>query len=285
MQKKKGNIVWLASYPKSGNTWFRIFLSNLLSKSDKAIQINQLDLTSIASNRNILDEYLGMNTSNLTHQEIDLYLPEIYNQISIENNNPVFIKTHDAWRRNNNGLPIFSDESTYKVLYFIRNPLDITVSFSYHSNIPIQESIRRMNYEEFGLCTSIKKISNQIHQVLFDWSRHVVSWTKESNLTVKVVRYEDMIEYPLETFGKALDFLNIEYTKSKLVKSLSNSSFSRLRMQEEKYGFREKNIESKFFFRSGIVNDWRSHLGSPQVQEILTRHKAIMKEYGYLKDL
>ncbi|MEJ2083836.1 MAG: sulfotransferase, partial [Acidobacteriota bacterium] len=35
-------IVWLASYPKSGNTWLRAFLMNFLDPGKRPVDINQL---------------------------------------------------------------------------------------------------------------------------------------------------------------------------------------------------------------------------------------------------
>ena len=71
-------IIWLASYPKSGNTWFRVFLSNLLSHSDKPADINNLYATPIASNRELFDEATGISSSELTLDEIDNLRPLVY---------------------------------------------------------------------------------------------------------------------------------------------------------------------------------------------------------------
>ena len=64
-------IVWLASYPKSGNTWFRVFLSNLLSKANQPVDINNLFAAPIASNRQLFDEATGLSSSDLTADEMN----------------------------------------------------------------------------------------------------------------------------------------------------------------------------------------------------------------------
>ncbi|HJX72016.1 MAG TPA: hypothetical protein VJ346_08695, partial [Bacteroidales bacterium] len=71
-QKK---IVWLASYPKSGNTWFRIFLTNLLNHTNEPVDINNLYPSTIASSRSLFDEATGLESSDLTLDEIELLRP------------------------------------------------------------------------------------------------------------------------------------------------------------------------------------------------------------------
>lgn len=277
-------IIWLASYPKSGNTWFRIFLNYLLSESKDPININNIDTSFISSSRLIFDEILGENASNLTEKEIDILKPEVYKKISFDSDKYVFIKTHDAWYKNDNGEPIIPSEATKKVIYFVRNPLDIAISFSFHGNISISKSVNNLNMSDFGLSVGSKKLYLQIHQKLYDWSYHVQSWTRFSKLPVHIIRYEDMISNTLEVFTKSLDFLNIDHNPNKVAQSLSNSSFINLKRQEEELGFKEKSISSKKFFRSGQINDWRNYLNKKQVLEIASTHKDIMKNFGYLEE-
>ena len=277
------NIIWLASYPKSGNTWFRVFLSNFLSDSNEPANINQLYLTPIASSRSIIDQYLGTHSSDLTADEMNRLRPEVYRMISGENESDVFLKTHDVWELNSDGNPIFPEEVTKGVLYFIRNPLDIAVSFAFHNNTNFKNTIRNMNNPAFGLCLNTSKLINQIPQHLSSWSEHVDSWVHKSNLPVHVMRYEDMIGDPGFTFSKALEFLNMDYTVPKLNLALQSSSFETLSEQEEQYGFQEKYINSAKFFRNGKVNNWKSYLDTDQFKAVIKHHRTIMEEFGYLE--
>ncbi|MBN1181838.1 MAG: sulfotransferase domain-containing protein [Bacteroidales bacterium] len=276
------NIVWLASYPKSGNTWFRIFLSNLLSDLEEPTNINDLNNSTVSSNRSLFDNYLGVNTSDLTTDEIEILRPEVYRMMSLDNESDVFLKTHDAWRLNSNKTPIFPEEVTKGVIYFIRNPLDIAVSFAFHNDIDFDRTINNINNNKFGFCLNNSKLANQIPQQLSSWSEHVSSWVFKSNYPICIIRFEDMIGRPKFTFSKALDFLKIEYTDDKLSKALKNSSFNILVEQEEKFGFQEKYIHSKKFFRSGTTNNWKYHLNTIQIKQIIKYNGTVMKEFGYL---
>ncbi len=98
------NIVWLASYPKSGNTWFRIFLSNLLSEKEEEQDINSLYSTPIASCRSMFEESLSIESSDLSNDEIDLMRPEFYRNISseVKDEEKSYHKIHDAYIKNQN---------------------------------------------------------------------------------------------------------------------------------------------------------------------------------------
>ena len=117
----KKNIIWLASYPKSGNTWFRVFLTNLLSNSDIPANINDLTETSISSSRKIFDEYTGLSSSDLTFSEIDSLRPEVYRMQSAESDELLFKKVHDKYYLTERGEPLFPTEITRGAIYFIPN--------------------------------------------------------------------------------------------------------------------------------------------------------------------
>lgn len=282
MPVSKKNMVWLASYPKSGNTWFRVFLSNLLSDSSQAVHINNLHLTSISSNRSIIDSYLGMHSAELDAEEVDNLRPQVYQELSQESEGTVYIKTHEAWSLNSKGNPIFPEEITMGVLYIIRNPLDVAISYSFHNNESIDSTISVLNDDISALCERKDRISIQTRQILSSWSNHVSSWIKKSKLPVHVLRYEDMLDNPLNAFKGAVDFLKLEYGETEIMSAIKNSSFDKLRVMEETDGFKERAIDSEIFFREGRSNQWESQLSEVQINEIISHHQTIMKRFGYL---
>ena len=89
-------IIWLASYPKSGNTWFRVFLTNLRGEEGGPADINKLRSTPIASARGIFDDEAGVEASDLTPDEIDRLRPEIYMHLHKQAEETLFMKVHDA---------------------------------------------------------------------------------------------------------------------------------------------------------------------------------------------
>ncbi len=284
MPEAKKNIVWLASYPKSGNTWFRIFLSNLFSDSPQAVNINELTETTMSSNRSIIDSYLGMHSSELTAKEIDKLRPQVFKRFSDEKEGTAYVKTHEAWTLNSIGNPIFPKEITKGVIYIIRNPLDIVISYSYHNNESIDKTISILNNDFSKLCEKKEKLNIQTQQILTSWSSHVRSWTDDSNLPVHIIRYEDMLDHPLKSFKRAVDFLNLKYEESEIINAINNSSFDTLKEMETSDGFLERGIYSEAFFRKGESNEWESELLETQINEIVKYQHKIMKRFGYLKE-
>lgn len=284
MPEMKKNIIWLASYPKSGNTWFRIFLSNPFSDSPLPVNINNLTETPISSNREIIDSYLGMHSSELTVDEIDKLRPEVFRKFSDETEGIAYLKTHEAWTLNSRGLPLFPEEITKGVIYIIRNPLDVAISYSFHNGESIDNTIALLNNDLSKLGERNDRLNFQTQQILTSWSNHVTSWTDDSKLPVYVIRYEDMLDHPQEIFKSALDFLNLEYEDSEIIRAINNSSFDTLKAMETMEGFKERSMHSEAFFRKGRANDWETELSLAQISEIVRNNESSMIRFGYLRN-
>jgi hypothetical protein len=274
-------IVWLASYPKSGNTWFRAFLTALLNPELQEVNINDLVQTTIASSRQLFDELSGVESSDLTADEIDYLRPQIYLQNAIESKEIVYHKIHDSWQVLPGGSALFPSDITKGVLYFIRNPLDVVISFSNHLNISIDRTIEIMNNPNYAFCDIDSKLPFQLRQRLNTWSGHVISWTETSGLPVRVIRYEDMLTDTLEVFSRAVAFIGLEPTKEDIKRAIALSSFEQLKKQEESKGFTEKSTKSERFFRKGLSGEWKTTLKAEQTHRIREVHGSTMLKFGY----
>jgi aryl sulfotransferase len=275
-------IVWLASYPKSGNTWMRAFLTALLKPEKDGLDINNMVPTTIASSRQLFDELAGVSASDLLPGEIDRLRPAIYRQNALESEELIYHKIHDAWIRLPDGQPLIPADVTRAVIYIIRNPLDVAVSFAHHLHTSIDKTITIMNNPNYAFCDRRDRLANQLRQQMLTWSAHVKSWVDESGLPVWVMRYEDMSSQPEITFKKALDFIGLQHTSAEIKAALELCSFSRLQKQEEEKGFSERSARSKSFFRKGTVGDWQNVLTREQVEKIIDRHGEVMRRYGYM---
>jgi hypothetical protein len=275
-------IVWLASYPKSGNTWFRVFLANYLSNSNTPADINSLEGGPIASSRQLFDEATGLSSADLTAEEIENLRPEVYKYIAAQSKELLFHKIHDAFTKTSSGMPLIPEEATNCVLYFIRNPLDVAVSFSHHSNVSCEIIVKQMNDNNYAFCKKADRLHNQLCQKLLTWSNHVKSWVDTSGLRLKVIRYEDMKTNPFETFKAAIAFAGMPCDDEKIEKALKFSDFNILQQQEEEKGFKEKSPKSKSFFRKGITGSWKTELSPALVNQIICDHREMMERFGYL---
>jgi aryl sulfotransferase len=283
MNKSKG-IFWLASYPKSGNTWFRVFLANLLNMTEKPVDINCLHTGMIASAREWMENALGFESAHLSHDELDALRPYVYEWYSREIEEVGYHKIHDAYTYLENQRPMIPAEGCLGTLYFIRNPLDISISFANHLNCCIDEAIESMGNPKFAFCKGKSRQHIQLRQWLLSWSMHVKSWVEAKDINVLVLRYEDMKLNSQETFSRAVQFLQLDKTPEAIEQALENAKIEKLQQWEEELGFSEKPIKTKRFFRKGIVGDWQTTLTQSQVQRIVHDHADMMRAFGYLDE-
>lgn len=278
----KKNIVWLASYPKSGNTWFRAFLTAMHSENQE-VDINNLWISLNFASRSIFEKATSLNSYELGIKTIDNLKPEVFRQVSIESEERIYVKIHEHFHLTPENKPIIPLDKTLSVLYFIRNPLDVLVSFAYHSNYEIQKMADLMCEDYFlGGSQRNRSIPSMLHENLSNWSTHVKSWVDNGHLDVEVVRYEDMIANPINTFSRVLKFLKVDYTKLQLDKAIEASSFKNLQMQERNGNFNEKNPNSKSFFRRGLIGDWQNHLKNEKIEKFIDFHRELMTRFEYL---
>ncbi len=278
-------IVWLASYPKSGNTWFRTFLSNFLRDPDEPVIINDLEGGPIASARKPFDEAVGYDSGEMTFDEIDHLRPEVYAEWAREAEDTLYCKIHDAYTFLPDGRPMIPSEPTICALHFIRNPLDVAVSFAHHSgNEHYDRIIQKMADSENCFCDNQALETNQLRQRLLSWSEHALSWADAAGIRVLTIRYEDMKQKPEETFGAAVRFMGFPDESARLSKAIHFSRFEVLKAQEEASGFGEKMPRAKSFFRKGEIGSWRESLSDAQAAKIIEDHREVMKRFGYLDE-
>ena len=280
----KKNIIWLASYPKSGNTWFRVFLTNLMNDSHQPANINDLKEATISSSRKIFDDYTGLSSADLTFEEIDQLRPGVYRMQSEESKELLFKKVHDKYYNVNEMQVLFPPEISKGVIYIIRNPLDVLVSFAYHSSKPLEKMLETVNNSSYAFCSSTDRLQNQLRQVLGSWSDHVKSWTEQQEIPVHIMRYEDMILDTFKTFKGAIDFIGMDFNNDKIKSAIQKSDFKILSDQEKKSGFKEKMIKSTSFFRKGLIGDWKNHVDEKTKKIIISTHFEIMKKFGYIEE-
>lgn len=277
-------IIWLASYPKSGNTWMRTFLTNYWRDADEPVDINSLAGGPIASARGVFDDFVGVEASDLTPEEIERLRPYVYEQMAENSEETLFLKVHDAFTYTPEGIPLLSKKATRGALYLVRNPLDVAVSFAHHSNRPVGKMIPKMADSTFAFVNNPNRLHNQLVQKLLTWGEHALSWVDEPDLNVLVVRYEDMKMKTEETFSQVVKFCGLDFDEERLQKALRFSSFDVLQAQEKEHGFGEKMPTSESFFRKGRTGSWREKLTEEQAAQLIHDHREVMQRFGYLTD-
>lgn len=273
-----GGLVWLASYPKSGNTWTRHFLHSLIQGGDKPHDINRMNLlTTGDSAKTWYEPLLGKKISEADETEIAAVRPQAVRAIAAAADGLVFVKTHNAMVQHN-GTPMIEPSVTAGAIYIVRNPLDVAISYSHFMAASIDHAIGAMNADGATTPGSEK----QVYQYFGSWTENVFSWTRRPIRQLHVMRYEDMLHQPLATFGKLAEFLRLTPTRRELTAAIDASSFEKLKAQEEEEGFREKPEKAERFFREGRAEQWREVLTPAQVDAVVAGCREQMERFGYM---
>jgi len=275
-------IVWLASFPKSGNTWFRIFLANLTAGEAGPADINDLDERGgIASNRQDFEAATLLDSGLLTPDDIDGLRPRIYERIAAEAREQRWIKAHDAYTLNSDGEPVLGRRAGRAAIYLARDPRDVAVSMAHHNNTSIDRAITTMGEADSALCRGRTGQPQQLRQQLLGWSGHVASWLDQTDVPVRLLRYEDMRADPFTTFRAALRFAERPAEDDEIRRAIRHADFDELQRQETERGFAERTSRTTLFFRTGQAGAWRGVLAPEQVARLEADHAAMMTRLGY----
>lgn len=289
-------IVWLASYPKSGNTWLRLLLANLGRK--EAVSINAIHSEGgTASGRRRFDETFLFASGLLSHAECDRLRPALYRDLArrepadADNAGGVpalaglrFIKTHDAWTHTDAGEPLLGGAAAARLaILIVRDPRDLAASLANHNGQTLDEAIAAMARADSVVAGADDRQSLQLRQRLCGWSGFCASWLDQRDVPVHLLRYEDLLADTAGELGRVLGALGIALDRPVLDRAAALSRFAGLQAEEEQAGFREAPVKlgEGRFFRSGRAGGWREELSTAQSARIEADHGAIMRRCGY----
>jgi hypothetical protein len=275
-----GNILWLASYPKSGNTWLRAFLHNLLLDPDEPVDINRMASLTKGDSQAIWYQPLDPRPPGALDQKTLAKLrPKAHRLIADSGKDTVFVKTHNALVMVAD-VPMITLNVTAGAIYVVRNPLDVALSYADHLGLSYDDVITLMGETGFETPAS----DHLIPEHHSDWSSHVKSWTQIPNPALLVLRYEDLLAAPEQEFGKVARFLGLGADDARIARAVRFSSFDALRGQEDRAGFIERTPVQRRFFRSGQAGGWKARLSAAEVRRLTTRHREQMARFRYLPD-
>lgn len=273
-----GNIVWLASYPKSGNTWLRAFLANLVANRPDPVPLDELpNFAEDEANPDLVSAIAGRPSAGLELGEIAALRPEVHAAIARRAQGTRFVKTHNM-AGSFDGHPLHNWQVSAGAVYVVRNPLDVAVSMTHHFGIGLDEAIDQLGDPNVATGNDALFVS----QVLGSWSMHVKGWADMANERVLVLRYEDLAEKPLKGFMKLAKLVGLGQERARVERAVRHAGFQSLASMEKKHGFLEASGKGARFFRKGRVNEWREAMSREQVQRVVDAHREQMKRFGYV---
>ena len=278
-------IIWLASYPKSGNTWVRYFLASLIYSNQGKSGLDKLGYIMQYPKR---DQFEKLVTNFDDFNQIKKNWINSQNQINSDNSVKIF-KTHHTLCTL--GEDNFTDEkNTLGAIYIVRDPRNVISSILYHFNLSSTEEALNFIMEEKKFIGNMKnKVNYPLHTLIGSWKTNYNSW-KYIGKNFLLVKYEDLILSPNTEFGKIANYISniigIKFSEKQIKNSIEESSFKNLRNIEDKNGFIEsiedlKNKKKKFF-NLGPKNNWKKTLEKKFIDKIENSFNNEMKELGYI---
>ena len=280
-------IIWLASYPKSGNTLVRSMLSSYFFSKDGIFNFDLLNNIKKFPDFGVF-KTLGIDITN-ENEVVKNYI-NVQKEINKRDGNSIrFLKTHAALN-DINGYRFTDLKNTLGAIYIVRDPRKIILSYANHSQITLSESLKRLI--ELRTIGGLNDNQNQSVTHVGSWSTNYHSW-KEFNKVGKylLIKYEDLISKPEDNLKLILKFISkitntkLEVDKKKLKNVLSTTSFEYLQKLEKENNFPEaiKTKDGKYatFFKYGKKNTGKNL--PEEITKALEDNLSLeMKELGYL---
>jgi len=277
-----GSIVWLASYPKSGNTWLRVMLTHLLHAPGETFSLNALEGGIEGGDRHALDDACGISSAEMAPAELTPYRAMLHRQIAAEARAPFFIKTHDQYALAPDGTALFPSDASRTVVYIVRNPLDVALSFAHHGQKDVDTTIAHMADPHAALNLWPDRISDNLPVHLGHWSDHVASWTTQDAIPLCLLRYEDMLADPAAALARVAAAAGLDAAPDAIAAAAAASRIAALQAHEAIEGFAEKPANMPAFFRSGRAGEGAEALTPEQIERIVADHREQMLRLDYL---
>ena len=283
-------FIWLASYPKSGNTLVRALLASYFFSKD-----GNLDFEVIKNIKQFptsdLFEKMGVDLKN----EKEVLKKYIKVQENINQKNSIqFLKTH-SYLFNIDNNPFTDLNNTLGAIYIVRDPRNVVTSYAHHFAMSVDDAADQLvNSINIGGDLTSEKPSDRTKVYLGSWGSNFNSWKSlKTPGKYLLIKYEDLISKKKETFLNILEFIHklqkvrFVVDNTKLANAIASTNFKKMQNLEKEKGFIESKIDNKTgknipFFNLGENNKWENSLNSEIVRKIENTFEKEMLELGYL---
>jgi hypothetical protein len=273
-QNNLPKINWLASYPKSGNTWIRLLLYvYTYGKFETIDQVHGFTPSDTIPGYWFAGSPIPWGLLN-NDQKMLVRYSALFNLILNSTKQPIITKTHCA-NIQYNSVDLIPNELTDNSVYLVRDPRDVVSSYSHHMGISIDKAVETLNNPK-NLLFIDEGADLGIIQPLASWTIHVNSWKDHL-----VIKYEDLLKSTEVELTKIVEhFYKEKANKKKIAKAVKFCKFKKLKKLEQKHGFKEATKNGKFF-RNGKSKTWKDTLTEAQVKKLEQDHGEVMEQLGY----
>ena len=256
-------IFWIASYPKSGNTYLRSFISSYYFSKKGKFDFNLL--------LNILQFPSKKFTKRNLYSDLEASQNWIFNQNQFFGGEKInFVKTHNSLYEFK-GNKFTTNDQTAGAVYIVRDPRNVITSLTHHYSLSYENAYQKLMNDESNLLEKTLDNDHSNFTFLGSWSNHYKSWKNCKDFKILFIKYEDIEKDKYATFKKIILFINSilkkenQVDEKKLLNSINSTNFNNLKNKEENEGFEESVFsketgKKKRFFNLGFNNRWEKIL-------------------------
>ena len=276
-------IIWIASYPKSGNTWVRSIISSYFFTDTGDFDFNLLKNISLYPGPKYFKNKINKPG------EVSLFWESSQKNI-VSKEKQIFLKTHNALIALNNRL-FTSEKTSLGAIYIVRDPRNILSSLKNHYDFKdYDETFKFMKNKKKYIWDIRKNNDYSGFQFLGSWQEHYKSWIKNQKLKTLLVKYEDLERDCYSTSLKLIQYILLlkgnesKVDEKKLFRSIESTKFDVLKKKENDFGFDESikvNDINKSFFFLGPENKWQKKLPNDILKKIENEFQEDLKYFNY----
>ena len=257
-------IFWIASYPKSGNTWLRALLSSYYFSEDGTFDQKYLKMIDQFPQKSYFKSF---NYNPKIVSDTSQFWIKAQEKIN-ENNKLNFFKTHNILGSINK-TNFTNKKNTLAAIYIVRDPRNVITSIQNHYELSKDEALKFMLNEKKFIYNYNTKDDFSDFQFISSWEKNYNSWINQKIFPVKIIKYEDLVNKTFDTFGDIVKFIQNntgikkKFNYLRAQNSVKSTSFNNMKNIEKNIGFQEsvlsKNDSKKIpFFHLGPKNDWKN---------------------------
>ncbi len=273
MTIEQNKITWIASFPRSGNTWIRALITAYSNNGE--VEINNIMQTG-DKNPEYYEGIIKKPIHDWSTTDQALIKPAAMMRMLEDAGGNLMLKTHDC-NIDLSGVAQIPHDITRAAIYIVRDPRDVALSFKNHYNTQTNKAaVDKLLDNKF-----VTRFPNKgLFVPQLSWNIHVASWMRNLPYPVYALRYEDLLSNPFEVLGEIIKFLNLDYDEDLIRKSIDACAFDKMKQQEKKSGFRE--TVGQEFFHKGQAQRWKNELEPELQNRIIKACEKEMKLTGYI---
>ena len=281
-------IIWIASYPKSGNTWLRSLISSYYFSKEGIFDQNNLKNIDQFPTQKYLKNY---NFKKNIPGDAAKYWIEAQTEINFEKKIK-FFKTHNFLGSFNNN-EFTNRENTLGAIYIVRDPRNVITSLKNHYDMNYDEALNFIKSDRKFIYDYNKKNDYSDFQLISSWEKNYQSWKNNKIFPIKFIKYEDLDKETFKVFKSIIEFISSisndkkDFSRDKAINAINSSSFEALKNLEKSKGFVESVISNNDkkkipFFHLGPENDWKKILKKETIVDLEKNFKKSLKDLNYI---